>query len=594
MKRILLVLMLFLGYFSSKAQIAKWLIPPLYDKISLVGGVDAVMSDSAGTKTVWTFDGKRLITSTDEIFPFKEGMALALKRGTASISMIYKQNGEPISISGCSVAHAFPYYSNGKLLVLQGDSYKFIDREGGFLSGNYASAYPFFNGYAACDTYLNMEKKKDIRHMLLDGNGKPCSFSFQGKEIDADDIQFVSSVNDENIAIIIIKQRVYFYNAKEKNLIPILIKDVPTPNLKEQAKVTSDIPQSFLQNSDSTYTLTAKCGKNDVVSIDFDIMKRPKYIKRNDVEHYYKKITEEVKVRNSELRTTKENGLVGLFWNNEKEILPSQFEDVLSCFDNKAIVKTKGKVGMLEILKDESFKLKMNKGDDIAFRHQKFETTIRADFPTFLNSNKVNIEISTKTGCDIDKTSKESKNTESGNYVQYNCVLNIPPDLPDELTTIEYPITILYDGIKSSTIPFKVSAWHYKYFVVDIDDSQTALENGTVSFVFNINAERIASDGVYPTTVNILTDSLHYEYEKMSEVRHKCKVYSLKEGVNNIVVQILEQGCPPASFPFEVEYHKPVAKSRNKPAEKEKVTIKKKERTPKRAVENESRPRVIM
>lgn len=62
---------------------------------------------------------------------------------------------------------------------------------------------------------------------------------------------------------------------------------------------------------------------------------------------------------------------------------------------------------MLEILKDETFKLKMNKGDDIAFRHQKFETNIRADFPTFLNANKVNIEINNQTGCDIDKTSKE-------------------------------------------------------------------------------------------------------------------------------------------------------------------------------------------
>ena len=32
----------------------------------------------------------------------------------------------------------------------------------------------------------------------------------------------------------------------------------------------------------------------------------------------------------------------------------------------------------------------------------------------------------------------------------------------------------------------------------------------------------------------------------------------------------------------------------NKPAEKEKVTIKKKEKTPKRVIKNESRPRVIM
>lgn len=594
MKRILLILMFFGGYVSSEAQIARWLIPPLYDKISLISGIDAVMTDSAGIKMVWTFAGKRLITSKDDLFPFKEGRSLALKHGTDSITTIYKESGESINVAGCSVAHSFPYYSNGKLLVLHGENYKYIDSNGALLSGSYESAYPYFNGYATCDTYLNMEKKKDIVHLLIDNNGKPCEFSFQGKEFDTDDIQFVSSVNYEDIAIIVIKQRVYFYNAKEKKLTPIMIKDVQSPNLKKQAKITSDISQCFLQNADSTYTLTAKCGKIDVVSIDFDTMKRPQRIKRNDVENVYRKIKEEAKLRKSELKTTKENGMIGLYWNNEKEILPPQFEEVISCFDNKALVKIKGKVGMLEILKDEGFKLKMNKGNDIAFRHQKFETNIRADFPTFLNANKVNIEINNQTGCDIDKTSKESKNTENGNYVQYNCVLNIPPDLPDELTTIEFPVTILYEGIKSSTIPFKVNAWHYKYFVVDIDDSQTALEKGTVSFVFNINAERIANDGIYPTTVKIITDSLSYEYEKMSEVRYKCKVYSLREGVNNIVIQVLEQGCPPASFPFEVEYHKPIARSKNKPAEKEKVTIKKKEKTPKRVIKNESRPRVIM
>ena len=80
----------------------------------------------------------------------------------------------------------------------------------------------------------------------------------------------------------------------------------------------------------------------------------------------------------------------------------------------------------------------------------------------------------------------------------------------------------------------------------------------------------------------------------MSEIRHKCKVYSLKEGVNNIVIQILEQGCPPAAFPFEVEYYKPVARTRNKPAEKEKVTIKKKEKPIKPTNGETDGPRVIM
>ena len=88
------------------------------------------------------------------------------------------------------------------------------------------------------------------------------------------------------------------------------------------------------------------------------------------------------------------------------------------------------------------------------------------------------------------------------------------------------------------------------------------------------------------TTVNIVTDSLQYELEKMSEIRYKCKVVSLNEGINNITVQVLEQGCPPAEFPFEVEYHKPVARTRTK----EKVTIKKKPKT----TDQKSGPRVMM
>ena len=68
-----------------------------------------------------------------------------------------------------------------------------------------------------------------------------------------------------------------------------------------------------------------------------------------------------------------------------------------------------------------------------------------------------------------------------------------------------------------------------------------------------------------------------FDIDKISEIRYKCKVLGLNEGVNNIVVTVLEKGCPPAIFPFEIEYYKPVARTRNRPAVKEKVIIKKKE-----------------
>jgi hypothetical protein len=122
-------------------------------------------------------------------------------------------------------------------------------------------------------------------------------------------------------------------------------------------------------------------------------------------------------------------------------------------------------------------------------------------------------------------------------------------------------------------IPLKVNAWYYKYFVVDIDNSQTSVSNGLASFVFNINADRIASDGIYMMNVSLQTDSLIYDVTKQSETRYKCKVISLKEGVNNIFVQIQEEGCPPALFPFEIEYSKPKKKQ-------EVIVVKKKEKKP--------------
>ena len=592
MKKVAFILLCLCVVVGARGQIAKWLIPPLYDEIKIAEGIDAIQTDSAGLNAIWTLDGRRLISSRDDICPFKEGMALTVRPGTSDITMVYMHDGKGMRLEDARVARAYPYYSGGKLLVRQGEYYRFVDKRGQFLNGKYVDAYPFFNGYAVCATYLNLEKQKDFCHLLLGENGDTITFSRDGKSFDMDDLQFVSSVNDENIGVVVIKERVYLFNGLDGGLMPVFADEASSQNPKGQARLAADLEQSYLLMPDSTYLLKARCGKASSVSISFDLMRRPLSIKRNDVEYVYKVKKGPRQELESPLKKQKSGSVYGLHWEGKGEVLPPQFEEVQACLSDKAVVKLGGKVGMLKVFKDDSFVLKMNKGNDIAFRHQKFETSIRADFPTFLPADRVNVEVDPKTGCDIDKTSKESNNTESGNYVQYNCVLNIPSDLPDELTTIEYPVTVIHDGIKSSTIPFKVNAWHYKYFVVDVDDTQTTLENGTVSFVFNINAERIEGDGVYPTTVNILTDSLQYEYEKMSEFRYKCKVYSLEEGVNNIVVQILEQGCPPAAFPFEVEYHKPVARSRNKPAVKERVTIKKKEKP---AEKKEAvRPHVIM
>lgn len=590
--KFLLVFLLGMVSLQTQAQIAKWLIQPLYDNIKMAEGIEAIVTDSVNNRTVWTLEGQRVLSTKDELMPFKEGLALAVKPQSSLISTIFKYDGSQIEIKECGVTHNYPFFSNGKLLVKCGNTYKYVNSQGEFLKGDYVKAYPYLNGYASCDAYSNPEKKNEIIHCLIDDNGEMVHFSFKDKTFDTNDIQFVSSVNDERICVVVIKEKVYLYNTYEQTLFPVLEND-SVNNLKSQAKIFNRIEDSFKRNADSLFELTGKCGKNGIFSIKFDSLCMPVSIKRNDILYIFNKKDVPDKKVLTTLSIKQDGGLYGLY-HESKEMLPPQFEKVITCIADKALVKYQGKYGLVQLFPDESFKLRINKGDDIAFRHQKFETTIRADFSNLLPVDKVSIIINPETGCEIDKTSKESKSTESGNYVQYNCILNIPDSLPDELTSIEYPVIMVFDKLKSSIIPFKIHAWHYKYFVVDIDDSQTTLDKGTVSFVFNINAERIAGDGVYPTQVRIITDSLQYEYEKLSEIRHKCKVYELKEGVNNIIVQVIEQGCPPAIFPFEVEYNKPVAKTRSKPAIKERVTIKKKEKTANSANTNNDRPRVIM
>lgn len=564
---------------SVKGQVAKWLIPPMYDDIHMANGEKLIITDSLDNKILWTHSGKRLAMTEDQIFSYEEGFAVTTKKGSGVITGFYDKRGKFTRLSGCNATYSMPFFSNNYLLVQEGYFYRFVNTKGELSTGQYAKAYPFSNGYASCNTFANLQKRKDPYNLLLTKEYEQVSFSYEGKLFDTDDIEFISSVNDENIGIVIAKHRLYYFNGKDRSLSPVFAKR-DAANIKNQAKLEDDLSLCFSNEPESVSVLKAKCGKNDRIEIRFDALMIPISISLSDGKYVYKRNSKAQQSFDTELRMTQKGSKYGISWDS-KEILPPQLDNLITCFDDKAFVRLSGKCGMLQVLKDEEFKININKGNPIDFRHQKYETTIRLDLPIIISSRNTRIEIDPNSGCDVDMPSGEKKDTEFGNFIQYNCVLSIPNSLPDEMyndsrNEITYPTQVIYDGLKSPVIPFKVKAWHYKYFNVDVNDAETSLHQGSLSFTFNINAERNPGEAVYPTSVNIQTDSLQCELEKISETRYKCKVLALNEGTNIIVVQILEEGCPPASFPFEVTYTKPSAKTRNKPAVKEGVVIKKK------------------
>lgn len=574
MKRTLLTLFCVSLVSIANAQIAKWLIEPSYDNIDMAEGIDAIITDSLDTKVLWSLDGKRLAQTTNELPAFIDGRSVTTKPGTTLSSGIVKDNGELIPLDNFTIPYSFPFFSCKKLLIKEDRYYRFVELDGSINEGKFLDAYPFHNGYASCKIFRNKEKQKDPYLLLINENYEAVQFSYNGKNFDEDDIEYISSLNDENLAVLVIKHKLYLFNGEDGTLSPVFATEDEI-NLKNQAKLDGDFGQCFNMIEDNKYVLTAKCGKNSNVSFLFDHMMKPISYTANEDEKVYKVRVEDKKVFSSPLRKEDKDEQYCIYWEN-KEILPAQFDTVSTCFDNKAFVQLNGKYGMLEIDKDANFSLKINKGNDIAFLHQKFETTIRVDMPTYILSDRTYLEIDPDKGVEIDKTSREKKNTENGNFVEYNCTLTIPENLPDEIKEITYPIQVSYNGLMSPIINHKVNAWFYKKFEVEEDDSQRKVEQGTLTFVFNIkNAKQ--DESIVKVDVSVYADTLVVQREeKMTETRYKYKVYGLNEGINNVVVQVLEQGCPPATFPFEVEYHKPVEKSRKTAAKEEKVIITKK------------------
>lgn len=569
------------------AQIAKWLIEPAYDKMYMAIGTDAIVTDSSDVKTLWSYNGERMIETTDALSAFRENRSIATIPETTEISFILKDNGETLNIGNCDVALDYPYYSCGKLLVREGSYFRYVDKEGLMGVGKYLIAYPYFNDYASCQTYVNMEKQNERRNLLLNKDEVAVQFVFDGKMLNPKDVEFVSSVNDEGIAVVVINHKVFLFHGENVSLSPVYASENEATT-KNQAKLNGNFADCYTRIDDDGYKLIAKCGKNNFVSFEFDGMLRPTTFSSNNTVKKYNARAKETKEYSSPLRISKDGDLRGIVWDSE-EMLPPQFDDVSMCFGNKSIVKLKGKYGLLEIDKDSKFSIKINKGDDVAFLHQKKETPVRVDMPTFILSDKTYLEIDPACGLELDKTSREKKNTESGNFVEYKCILNIPGGLQDEIEVFEYPIQILYNGLKAPVVNHKVNEWFYKKFEVEEDESLRNVENGTLTFVFNIKNVQM-DDMLVKFDVSVLTDSLRVEREdKLSETRYKYKVYDLNEGVNNIVVQVLEQGCPPASFSFEVEYHKPVVETETTKAEEETVTIKKKPRIRRADQEHERR-----
>lgn len=538
---------------TAKAQMPRWVMHPAYDNIHVGFGVPVIISDSILYTSLWNMDGKRMATTTDRLHPFREGVAVLTKRGADDLLGFYRPDGHRVSVDNFYMAYNHPFFSDGYLLAMQDSRPMFIDKDGKTVDfGYFEKAYPFSRGVASAMTYKSVEKQKNPYYFYLTTDKNPFTFTLNKKPVDAEDVDFLSSMGDFGMSVAIIKGKVYYYEQRAKMLKPIMSDD----DKKKQLHLSGDLDECLTDNGDSIVINTHE-GKKDNVQLVFDKLCKPLRIHFTKSGKTFERREAEPPAPTSYLSAFKGNdGQWGINYQGSP-VLPAQFDSVDVCIGPFAIVRQKGKFGMFAYDKSLNYSMKVNKGRNVPFRHQKFETNIRLSLPTAISSRTARFEVAPSTGCEVDKTSIETRDTENGNYVQYNCTLTIPDSLPDVLTTVKYPVNISYDGLRLQPYDLTFRAWHYKYISVDVNEEETKVTKDNVSFTINVTADRLQGDNDYPLQVEVETGTLRSKLEKHSEARYTCYLYALNEGVNPVTVKVHEEGCPPSTFTFEINFKRP-------------------------------------
>lgn len=590
--RLLLIAVLGQATCMAEGQIAKWLIPPKYDNIFIApGDEDLLITELRGEKLLWDFNGDSVTRKStgEKIHPFYRGYAVVTTADESKIVGFYDRNGTYTFINNLLVAHSSTRFNNGYLLVNDGQYYRFITcltTNGKPFANVYTEALPFSNHYATCKTYKDVAKQKnEIPQLIYYEDLKPIDFTLEGKTVSPEDINYISSVNDEDIAVIIIKEKVFLFNGNDRRLTPVFsTSNGSFQNKDKQVKI--DKNQILLvSNTDGYHIIATDPKKHTSITIKLDELERPVSIEYADSKHEYNQKVIQQKEHKQLLSVTESQWKKGLNWGADT-ILPPQFKSVGRLFDDKAIVYLNGKWGLIQAQKGESFDLKLNRGRKLGLRHSVNETDIQLTLPKGISPQESGLEIvGEDPGCSIDplRAERHGDGSQVG-YITYPCLLDFPSNgLPDTYMEhdidchLSYNARVVYNGLRSPVLSFTADVWHDKYITPDIPETDSYFQDGKYHFTLLLNSKEQGQS--YSTHVEITLSnndttatyvSLYDtdEIRKVAEDKYDITLPNIAAGTNNITVVIVEDGGLETDDPFDVVYERPAKKTI------EKITVK--------------------
>lgn len=555
-KRVLLSIM-FIGILTSvDAQIAKWMVRPNYDHIEMLdcGLMKTTMNGKIG---LLNNAGKEILPlEYDSITTFKEGRALLFNSN--AFCAIVDMQGHVTSVADKHyvVSENHPFYSFGYLLVKKDNQYFFIDMEGKEAYGPFAEACPFFDGLARVRSYVNVQKNLEDTYYEYIKAGEGSVFL---RGTDNDDINFLSSFN-EGKAIAVIKKRFYTVDVASYEMTPLSVDSTLNKKSSVVAAEKRIIP---LVNAEGYYVVNAK---NGIFAFDAYMRLARMELLGNESQNYTFK--QEVPKKHSSLFSISGgNDSFGLDYKG-KNILPLQFEKIISLKDNLAIVKSDNKCGVITVDEKNHIQFKLNNNEHIGFTHQYYETTLAVMLPSYIKCSSA-VVTSKSDDCEIQiETRTENENVE-GNTLGYKCRLSIPQNLADTLTTHSYRYALKYDGLTSVDYTVSIPEWYVKYYEVELKNTSLSLNpNDSVNVEFDLIKTDVARNDEANYYKNVELVSLNYEGElilnKITENHYSFRLSGIDQERIMFSVKITERGCPSIEYPFEMVFNKPKPRERNK------------------------------
>lgn len=560
------------GIISTYGQLPKWAITPQYDKLYFkTAGV--LQGEGDNKNSLWTVEGKQLFTTGDLINSYNNGLATIQRTNPDRITGFVDAGGYFIPLPDTKIAFDYPYFEDGYLVGVKGDSYVLYDKEGTEITlPELETLYPYSHEHAVYMAYQQPEKKKNPYFNQLMPNGKPVvnlvmKENDKTKIIEPKEISFMSAVdNGSGKALTVIKNKLYWFDTFEMCLVPITMED--DKGKPKQLVLDNSKELSTMTFPSDSVVIKGKYGKDLTYDFKFDRMLRLVPNRASASSANKKTITYEVPYMASDLTATSEGGKTGLAVNG-RNCVPDQFDNVGKVFGNHAMIMRDGKWGLIEIIPACDYTLTVNGGDSILFSHRLSRGTFRIDLPKAIEAEKVAIEIPSASGLRLDETSRKNKNSDEGNTISFNCTLSIPANLPDTITDISYGNAILsVDGIKLSAREIKTRGRHVNHYKIDVSNQAPTVAKGKAVFDLLIYSTQESDFRDFPFEVTLDTDTLPSMVEMISEKLYRCTVDNLKPGVTDFQVKVTEQDCPASVFPMAIDY------SVNKKVEKVAVSLK--------------------